>query len=233
MSGPRLGSPGGVRSSARRLSRAATAGETRPVSAAARRKIVIASPVSGLGHVHDQLGDVGRGRAVPQQHVHGPAAQALPDRPRQGRVRRLADQVVPEGHPVAVLDHQPGRQRLAQRREDLGRARRRRERPVRRPRTGGRARTPAAGCPWRRPTAGRGGSRPSRGVERQPRPDQAGGPVADLHQILLAQAAQQFGQQERLPVNLGQRRQQGGSGTPPSRSAATPATARLVQRAQR
>jgi hypothetical protein len=28
---------------------------------------------------------------------------------------------MPEGHPVAVLDHQPGRQRLAQRRQDLGR----------------------------------------------------------------------------------------------------------------
>ena len=208
MSGPRLGIAWRRQVERSPAEQAGHRGQTRPVSAAARRKIAIASPVARPGHVHDQLGDVRRGRAVPQHHVHRAAAQALPDRSRQGRVGRLADQVVPERQPVAVLDA-PARPPAPRAAPPGPRpARRRRARSAHRPRTGGRAPTPVAARPGRPPTAGRSGSRPSRGIQRQPRPDEAGGTVAGLHQLLLAQAAQQLGQPERLAADLGQRGQQ-------------------------
>jgi hypothetical protein len=70
-------------------------------------------------------------------------------------------------------------------------------------------------------------------VQRQTGPDQAGGAVADLHQVLLAQAAQQFGQQERLPAYLGQRGHQGRVRRPPEQLGGEPGHRGLVQRAKR
>ena len=61
-----------------------------------------------------QLCDLNRWRAVPQQHVNSPAAQALPYCTGHAGLHGLPDQVVPESQPAAVLDHQPGRHRLSQ-----------------------------------------------------------------------------------------------------------------------
>jgi len=170
--------------------------------------------VPRLGHVHDEFRDVRWRRPVPQHHVDGLAAQALPDGPGQGRVDGLADQGVPEGHPVAVLGDQSGGQRLAQSAEDRGRT--------------------GAGEPGefvRRETAAQhrghlqGVSR-ARGQPRQlvayrvdepqryPGSGKPGDAAVDRGQILLAQAAEQLGQQERLAPDVGQDLQQRRVGYP-------------------
>ena len=76
---PRPGSPGGVRSSARRLSWLATDRGHPPGLRGGPPQDRDRFGVPWLGYVHDQLRDVGWRRAVPQHHVDGLASQALPN----------------------------------------------------------------------------------------------------------------------------------------------------------
>ena len=152
---PRPGPPRGKRSRARRDKGTATAGDTCPICAAARRSRPAAGYVAGLGGIHDQLRDIGVGSPLLKHHLDRRAAHAPPHRFRQAGIDGLADQVMPEPETVPLLGQKPRGDRLRLRFADpvaAGPAR-----PAHRGRSCARAPKPSPRRPWQARSAARAG----------------------------------------------------------------------------
>ena len=199
---PRSGPPRGVRSRARRDNGTATAGDIRPICAAARRSRPAEATSPGSATSMTRWATSAAEAPCCKHHLDRGAPHAPPHRFGQAGIDGLADEVMPEPQTVPVLGQQPGGDRLPDLAPQIQR------RPAEQPGQliEGEA-VPEDRSHLHRVPGGRGQPReladhrvdqPARQARARIQPGRA---AVDGHQVLRAQPAQQLGQQERLAVD--------------------------------